>query len=296
MKKFLLVPSLITIAVLMTACSTTPRSTSLLEQTRSDYAVIHSNPNVERMAPLEMQQATEAMNQANEASTKDKSAEDVDKLAYVAKSKIGVAREVTKQKMAEKELASTAKERDAMVLNQRTLEADKAKQSAAESQATAQAALADAAASQRQTDAAKAQAAQLQAQLADLAAKQTDRGLVITLGDVLFGTDLSRLTSDGMRTAQKLADVLNQNPQRTVLVEGYTDSTGSAAHNQELSERRAQSVKSALQGMGISGDRAAVRGFGEQFPVAANDTSANRQMNRRVEIVISDANGKIIQR
>ncbi|MET3109083.1 outer membrane protein OmpA-like peptidoglycan-associated protein [Oxalobacteraceae bacterium GrIS 1.18] len=296
MKKFLLVPSLITIAVLMTACSTTPRSTSLLEQTRSDYAVIHSNPNVERMAPLEMQQATEAMNQANEASTKDKSAEDVDKLAYVAKSKIGVAREVTKQKMAEKELASTAKERDAMVLNQRTLEADKAKQSAAESQATAQAALADAAASQRQTDAAKAQAAQLQAQLADLAAKQTDRGLVITLGDVLFGTDLSRLTSDGMRTAQKLADVLNQNPQRTVLVEGYTDSTGSAAHNQELSERRAQSVKSALQGMGISGDRVAVRGFGEQFPVAANDTSANRQMNRRVEIVISDANGKIIQR
>lgn len=296
MKKFLLVPSLITIAVLMTACSTTPRSTSLLEQTRSDYAVIHSNPNVERMAPLEMQQATEAMNQANEASTKDKSAEDVDKLAYVAKSKIGVAREVTKQKMAEKELVSTAKERDAMVLNQRTLEADKAKQSAAESQATAQAALADAAASQRQTDAAKAQAAQLQAQLADLAAKQTDRGLVITLGDVLFGTDLSRLTSDGMRTAQKLADVLNQNPQRTVLVEGYTDSTGSAAHNQELSERRAQSVKSALQGMGISGDRVAVRGFGEQFPVAANDTSANRQMNRRVEIVISDANGKIIQR
>jgi len=296
MKKFLLVPSLITIAVLMTACSTTPRTTSLLEQTRSDYAVIHSNPNVERMAPLEMQQATDAMNKANDASTKDESASEVDKLAYIAKDKIGVAREVTKQKMAEKELVSTAKERDAMVLNQRTLEADKAKQNAAESQATAQAALADAAASQRQTDAAKAQAAQLQAQLADLAAKQTERGLVITLGDVLFGTDLSRLTPDGIRTAQKLADVLNQNPQRTVLVEGYTDSTGSAAHNQELSERRAQSVKSALQGMGISGDRVAVRGLGQQFPVAANDTSANRQMNRRVEIVISDANGKIIQR
>ena len=296
MKKFLLVPTLITIAVLMSACSTTPRTTSLLDQTRNDYALIHSNPNVERLAPLEMQKATEAMNLANDASTKDMSSAEIDKLAYIAKDKIGVAREVTKQKMAEKEQAATAKERDAMVLNQRTQEADKANQNAAESQMTAQVAIADAAASQRQTDAAQAQAAQLQAELADLKAKQTDRGLVITLGDVLFGTDLSRLTSDGMHTVQKLADVLNKNPQRTVLIEGYTDSTGAAAHNQELSERRAQSVRSALQGMGISGDRVAVRGLGDQFPVAANDTAANRQLNRRVEIIFSDANGKIIQR
>jgi outer membrane protein OmpA-like peptidoglycan-associated protein len=296
MKKFLLVPTLITVAVLMTACATTPRTTSLLDQTRSDYAVARNNANVERYAPLEMEQASVAMNKANEASNHDDSASDIDKLAYIAKDKIALANEVTKQKLAEAQIASTAKERDQMILNQRTQETDKAKLDAAQSQIIAQAALADAADSQRKTADAQAQAALLQAQLTDLAAKQTDRGMVITLSDVLFGTDLSRLNSDGMNTAQKLADVLNKNPQRKVLVEGYTDSTGTVAHNQDLSERRAQSVRSALQGMGISGDRIATRGYGQDFPVASNDTASNRQMNRRVEIVLSDDNGKVIQR
>ena len=296
MKKLLLAPTLLTVAILISACVTTPRTTSLLEQTRTDYAMTRNNPNVERYAPLEMEQATIAMNQANAASNHDDSEEAINKLAYLAKDKIGLANEVTKQKLAEKEAANTAKERDQMVLNQRSLEADKAKQDAAQSQMTAQAAQADAADSQRRAADAQAQAALLQAQLADLAAKQTDRGIVITLGDVLFGTDLSNLNSNGMHTVQKLADVLSKNPQRTVLVEGYTDSTGTASHNQELSERRAQSVRTALQSMGISGDRILTRGYGQEFPVASNDTAGNRQMNRRVEIVLSDDNGKIAQR
>jgi outer membrane protein OmpA-like peptidoglycan-associated protein len=113
---------------------------------------------------------------------------------------------------------------------------------------------------------------------------------------VLFGTDLARLNSDGMRTASKLGDVLQQNPQRTVLVEGFADSTGSSAHNQELSERRATAVQTALLEMGISRDRIAVRGYGEAFPIAANTTEQTRQLNRRVEIVISDESGLISKR
>jgi outer membrane protein OmpA-like peptidoglycan-associated protein len=296
MKKILLAPTLLAMAVLISACVSTPRTTGLLEQTRSDYATAHNNPNVERYAPVEMEQATIAMNQANAASNHDDSEDAINKLAYIAKDKIALANEVTKQKIAEKEAANTAKERDQMILNQRAMEADKAKQEAAQSQMTAQAAQADAADSQRRAADAQAQTAQLQAQLADLAAKQTERGLVITLGDVLFGTDLSNLNSDGLHTAQKLADVLSKNPQRTVLVEGYTDSTGTASHNQDLSERRAQSVRTALQSMGISGDRIFTRGYGQEFPVASNDNAGNRQMNRRVEIVLSDENGKIIQR
>lgn len=294
--KPVLAPTLLVMTLLVSACATTPRSTGLLEQTRSDYAMARNNPNVERLAPIEMEQATVAMNHANAASNQDDSAVEIDKLAYIAKDKIAQANEVTKQKLAERQIAQTAKERDQMILTQRTSEADKAKQDAAQSQLTTQAALAAAADSQRQAADAQAQAAALKAQLDDLSAKQTERGLVITMGDVLFGTDLSNLNSEGMRSAQKLADVLNKNPQRTVLVEGYTDSTGSSSHNQELSERRAMSVRTALVGMGISGDRVLTRGYGQSFPVAANDTSANRQMNRRVEIVLSDANGKIIQR
>jgi len=295
MKK-IITPTLLAIAVLLSACATTPRSTGLLDQTRSDFAIARNNPDVERFAPLEMQQASTAMSQANDAANKDESAENINKLAYIAKAKIGVANEVTKQKLAQAEIAKTAKERDGMILDQRTLEADKAKQDALQAQMTAQAALANAADSQRKTADAQAQAALLQEQLAALAAKQTDRGLVITMGDVLFGTNLSNLNSNGMTTAHKLADVLSQNPQRRVLIEGYTDSTGTADYNQELSERRAQSVRGALLELGIAPDRVAIRGYGKNFPVASNDNASNRQLNRRVEIVLSDADGKIIAR
>ncbi len=113
---------------------------------------------------------------------------------------------------------------------------------------------------------------------------------------MLFAVDVARLNPDGMRTTQKLADVLKQNPTRTVLIEGYTDSTGTAPHNQDLSERRAGAVRSALQEMGVAGGRVTVRGYGQSNPVASNDTQQNRQLNRRVEIVLSDDDGKVSQR
>ena len=105
-------------------------------------------------------------------------------------------------------------------------------------------------------------------QLKELNAKKTERGLVITLGDVLFSTNKAQLKSGGMRNVQKLADFLKQYPQHKVLVEGYTDSTGSDSLNQELSERRANAVRTALLDMGISSDRINTRGYGEAFPVA----------------------------
>jgi outer membrane protein OmpA-like peptidoglycan-associated protein len=120
--------------------------------------------------------------------------------------------------------------------------------------------------------------------------------MVITLGDVLFGTDLSRLNAEGMRTAQKLAKVLQENPQRTVMVEGFTDSVGAASYNQALSERRAGAVQASLLELGVARERIAIRGYGESHPVAANDTAPNRQLNRRVEIVLSDDTGKITNR
>jgi outer membrane protein OmpA-like peptidoglycan-associated protein len=310
MKKITFMPALLAIAALIGACSSVPKTTSLLDQTRSDYVAAQNNPSVASYAPLEMKQAGEALEQANAAASHHDSAEKIDKLAYLAKQKIAVTQEVAKQKSAEANVASAGKERDQIRLDQRTNEANRAKISADQAKLAAQVAQAEAAEAQRKTQLAQgeaveaqrktqeaqARAAQLEAQLADLAAKKTERGMVITLGDVLFGTDLARLNADGMRTAQKLADVLQQNPQRTVLVEGFTDSTGAAAHNQELSERRATAVRSALQELGVARERIAVRGYGQTYPVAANDTAQNRQLNRRVEIVLSDANGKITQR
>lgn len=313
MKKRYFTPSLLAVAALVGACSSMPRTTGLLDQTRSDYLAAQMNPKVASYAPLEMKQAGDALEQANAAASRDESTERIDKLAYLAKQKIALTQEVAKQKSAEAEIVSAARERDQIRLDQRTNEANQAKMSAEQakmsaerSKLAAQVAQGDAAEAQRKTQLAQddtveaqrkaqeaqARTAQLEAQLKDLAAKQTERGLVITLGDVLFGTDLARLNPDGMRTAQKLADVLQQNPRRTVLIEGFTDSTGAASHNQELSERRANAVRSALQELGVARERISIRGYGEAYPVADNDTAEHRRLNRRVEIVLSDDSGK----
>lgn len=306
----LFTPLALAVVVLLGACSSVPRTTSLLDQASSDYQMAQNSPTVVSYAPLELKQAGEALALATNAANERDSAEKIDRLAYLAKQKVAVAQEAGKQKSAEAEVAKTSKERDQIRLDQRTNEADQAKANAEQAKLSAQLAKSDAADAQRQADEARLKTeeaqrqtqqaqtrnAQLEAQLADLAAKKTERGMVITLGDVLFGTDVARLNPEGMRTAQKLADVLQQNPQRNVLVEGFTDSTGTSPHNQELSERRATAVRAVLSGMGIAGGRIAVRGYGEAYPVAANDTAQNRQLNRRVEIVLSDDSGKTFQR
>ncbi len=170
--------ALLTLVVALGACSSVPRTTSLLDQTRVDYRAAQNNPSVARYAPLEMKQAGDAMDQANAAAEHSDSAEKIDKLAYLAKQKIALTQEAAKQKSAEAEIATSTKERDQMRLAQRTNEADKAKADSQQANQVAQAALGEAAAAARRTDEAQranreaqARAAQLEAQLADLSAK-----------------------------------------------------------------------------------------------------------------------------
>lgn len=138
--------------------------------------------------------------------------------------------------------------------------------------------------------------AKQQMQLQELNAKKTERGMVITLGDVLFRTDKAQLESGGVHSVQKLAAFLNYYLQHKVLIEGYTDSTGSNSHNLALSESRSNAVKTALVEMGVNADRISLHGYGEKYPVASNATASSRQLNRRVEIILSDSSGNIIQR
>lgn len=302
MKKVFPKLAMLAAAAMLAACSSMPMTTPMLDQARGDFVAANNNPQVSRYAPLEFKQASDALEQANAAAAHQESLEQVDKLAYLAKQKIATANEVAKQKAAEADVAAARTQRDELRLEARTAEADRAKNDAERAKMDANAAQAQAVAAQgaaadaqrqamaaeSQTRDAQARAASLESQLADLQAKKTERGLIITIGDVLFGTDQARLTPAGMATVQKLADVLNQNPTRTVLIEGFTDSTGSHAHNQELSERRADAVRAALTQMGVARERVAMRGYGEAYPVASNDTAGNRQLNRRVEIVLSN--------
>ena len=271
--------SLVTTAALA-ACALVPPNNALLEEARSDYAATQSNMEVVRLAPAELSQAGDALNKANDAWSKREDSARVDQLAYVAKQRVAIAQQTAKQKTSEAALASAAASRDQMRLDARTTEADAARRNAAASQRQSEA-------SQRQVQDAEARSRQLEVQLKELDAKKTVRGLVITLGDVLFDTGQAQIKAGGMRGVQKLADVLKEYPQRYVLVEGFTDSTGGSDYNQELSDRRAKAVRAALLDSGISANRITNRGYGETFPVATNTTATGRQLNRRVEIIFA---------
>ncbi len=275
MKKNKLLPlSLIAMMAVLASCAMPDRNPRL-EDARNSYSDAQSNPQVVNLAALELKQADDALAKANDAWTQRKDPAKVDHLAYVAQQRVAIAQETAKRKVAETAVSQSEAERDKIRLASRTVEADK---------------------SQRQAQSAEARAQQLELQLKALNAKQTKRGLVITLGDLLFDTNRAELKSGGVREVQKLADVLKDNPQRTVSVEGFTDSTGTASYNQELSERRAETVRDTLAGMGVGADRITTRGYGRSFPVATNGTEAGRQLNRRVEVVISDESGNIRSR
>ncbi len=184
------------------------------------------------------------------------------------------------QRSSEASLAqSEASQRQAMV----------ERQAAADAQMSAQTA-------RQATLDAEGRARQLEALLAEMAAKKTERGMVITLGDVLFDTNQSQLRAGGLRSVEKLAAFVKQYPRRTLMIEGFTDSVGPEGRNQQLSDERAGSVRTALLGMGVGSERMTSRGYGESYPVAGNDTPAGRQQNRRVEIVVSEDGSTIAPR
>jgi outer membrane protein OmpA-like peptidoglycan-associated protein len=167
------------------------------------------------------------------------------------------------------------------------------KQQASDAQQAALASQQQSATLQQQAAEAEQRRLALEKQLSELNAKKTERGMVITMGDVLFDTGAAQLKSGGLRNVERLGGFLKQYPKRKALIEGYTDSTGSDSSNQALSERRADAVMTALVGMGVNREQLASHGYGETHPVAGNDNSGGRQMNRRVEIVLSDEAGVV---
>lgn len=256
----------------LASCSSTPDRNARLEDARNSYRDAQSDPQVVNLAALELKEAGDALAKANNASNQRQDPATVDHLAYLAQRQVAIAQETAKRKGAEATVSQADAERDKIRLAARTEEADK---------------------SQRQAQDSEMRVRQLESQLNELNAKQTDRGLVITLGDVLFDTNRAQLKSGGVRDVRKLADALQQNPQRTVFIEGFTDSTGTESRNQELSEQRAMAVRDTLLGMGVASNRITTSGYGKSFPVASNNTEAGRQLNRRVEIIISDETGSI---
>jgi outer membrane protein OmpA-like peptidoglycan-associated protein len=263
MKHIVDIPIALICMSIISGCSSIPQNPSLAEA-HSRFRDAQTNPDITNLAALELNDANESLRKGDVALSNGNNDDEVNQLAYISKQQVTIAEETAKRKTAELVVTNAGAKRAEIQLAARTSE----------------------------VDAANEQIKLLEA----LNAKRTDRGMVITLGDVLFSTGMSDLASGGMRNVQKLAGYLIQYPQENVLIEGYTDNVGSDSSNQGLSDRRANAVRTALINMDINSSRITSRGYGEAFPVATNSDAASRQLNRRVEVVFSDIDGNISPR
>jgi outer membrane protein OmpA-like peptidoglycan-associated protein len=274
--------SSVAVVSLMTMGCSAHQPPVALDQARNTYLQAEQNPQVATNAPVALHEAEQSLRQAERVWKDDHDVEEVQHLAYVTTQRVGIAQAVAEKKLAETNLAELNAERERVLLGARTLEAQRAQQQAAQAQQQA-------AQAQQQAQQEVTRAQQLEQALAALQAqvKQTERGLLLTLGDVLFEFDKATLKPGVMQKLYPLVTFLREHPARQVVIEGHTDSIGSEAYNLDLSQRRAQAVRDFLIQNGINADQIVSRGLGKGVPVASNDTEAGRQLNRRVEITIT---------
>jgi len=248
-------PSLFS-APLLAACATTTSPPRELVDARNAYTQAQSGP-ASQVKPDSLVDARVALSRAERAYAASADDRDIRTLAYVAERKAELA---------------NIKAHDAMNTQEQ-------KQAESEIQQL----------TQKQPSAiAQLQGKQpLKANGQGLEVREETREIVITLpGQVLFATGKSALLPDAREKLNQVADLLEEQPDRHVLIEGYTDAAGSDATNQVLSRQRAQSVKDYLTANGVPADQVSARGMGSSHPVASNDSPEGRANNRRVEIII----------
>lgn len=273
------------VASILAACASAPKKNDQLDQARAEVQTLSQDPLASQVASRELTSARGELQQAEDALQKSRPPEEVSHLAYLATRHAQAGEARIEEARARERVAQGEAERNRVLLNARTREAEAAKASAQSNAMAAEAARQDALA-------ARADAETTAQQLAALQAEQTKRGMVMTLSDVLFDTGKATLKPGADLALNRLGDFMKQNPDMRLIVEGHTDSRGSDEYNQELSRSRAQAVSDALASRGVSSGRVQVVGRGEGYPVASNDTNAGRQQNRRVEIIFSDTNGQ----
>ena len=228
-----------------------------LENAKTNFSALQTNPEATKVAALETKDASEWLDKAQKAYLDKEDESTVDQLAYLTNQRVEVAKQTIALRTAENQIKNAGSDRAQALLDARD--------------------------------------AQIK-QLRGLNAKQTERGTLVTFGDVLFDFDQASLKANSRDSVTTLANYLIKNPDRKVIVEGYTDSVGSAAFNQTLSERRAQSVRNALVRKGVDPTRIVAQGYGKEYPVANNSSDSGRAQNRRVEVTISNDNQPVAPR
>ena len=247
-----------------------------LERAQAAYRQAQADPNVQAYAQLWLADAQKAVQAAEQAKTLEDtlqlSRESSDVLLQKRDREVKAARAEAAAKAREAEQARAASEARARTTDTTAREVEQARlQAEAEARAYA---------------AEQAKTAALAKELSDLKAQQTDRGLVLTVGDVLFAAGKADVAPGGQRSVDKLAEFLKKYPRRRVLIEGHSDNTGNEDFNLKLLQQRADAVRALLLARGIAPERITTRGYGPKFPIVDNDTPAGRQQNRRVEVLV----------
>ncbi len=249
---------------LLAGCASTPDAEQSLEAARESFQKVKEDTNALRYAPRDVIRAGDSLSRADRLSTYWGSDSDVEHYAYLSQRYSAIATEHAKLSVNQERQSKLQMELERLQLNLREAKLVSVQQ----------------------------QGKWLEEQI-NLAASETDRGLVLTLGDVLFDASDAELKPSANRTLLKLVQFLQLNPRRVVRVEGYTDNRGSAEDNLTLSKARAQAVADTMVDLGIDEKRIQVAGYGADFPVTENASSRGRAQNRRVEIVFSDDQGKL---
>lgn len=257
-RKSLVATALVT--AMLTACGGAPKKIESLEEARSAYDRASADVTVVKHAPRELDEAQVALKQADYMWKEGDDSYRVDHFAYLANQRVRIAQLIAESKEADKELINMNLERQRVQLDLRADELDRAQREAEE----------------------------LKRQMKELQAKSTERGMVLTLGDVLFDSSKAELKPGAMSNISRIAEFMKQYPERVALVEGHTDNMGDPDYNMDLSRDRAFEVRQALVAQGVSSSRISTRGYGMARPVTNNQTSSGRQTNRRVEIIFPD--------
>src|SRR4051812_711202 len=243
--------------ILLAGCASSPPSNQAVEQARAAYGAAQADSAVLRYAAAELDVASRTLGEAERARSADESVH----LAYLAEQRSRIAREL-----------GQARSNEHRALKARLHDAE-------EERDRAQARAKEIEQERDLNDRLAAQVRRLQAQVAELQARETERGWVLTLGsDVLFDVGQARLKPGGRRAIANLARFMRQYPERRIVIEGFTDTSGTPGANQRLSERRAEAVRAALVRDDIEPGRIVARGLGAEYPVASNDDPGGRQL------------------
>ncbi len=319
--------ALLLVFVALTACTAAPKKDLALERVRNELDTLKSNTELAGYAPLALGEAERALRAAEQSrgddlyrtylvymadrriqiartmAEREQYQQTLDELedqrsqmlikssqleadharmeAERARLLVATTIEDAQRAREERETALQKEAESARVAKLAAEEADQARRLADSSASEAEFA-------RREADLASQQISSLTRQLENLQLRQTESGVVVTLGDVLFASGQAQLIEGGRSSLEEVVDLLQTEPDKKIRVEGHTDASGESEDNLLLSEQRANAVREALISLGVLADRVTASGMGEDFPIASNDDEAGRARNRRVDVILLD--------